>query len=124
VIDYHRYTTGPDRDILVVQVSGRLDNDSSPFFFDCLEGEIEDGNTQVVLDCSELAFLSSLGIGTLIRIQSRLRQRGGTVKLAAVQGVVADVLHVVHLDRLLDIYPDVAAAVAAFETSGGRRFER
>jgi hypothetical protein len=25
---------------------------------------------------------------------------------------------------LLDIYPDVAAAVAAFETSGGRRFER
>jgi anti-sigma B factor antagonist len=114
VIDYHRFTTGPDREILVIQVSGRLDNDSSPFFFDCLEGEIEEGHTQVVLDCSELSFLSSLGIGTLIRIQSRLRQRGGTVKLAAVQGVVADVLHVVHLDRLLDIYPDIDAAVAAF----------
>lgn len=116
MIDYHRYSIGPNRDILVVQVTGRLDNDTSPFFFDCLEGEIEDGNNRVVLDCSELMFLSSLGIGTLIRIQSRLKQRGGTVKLAGVQGVVADVLHVVHLDRLLDIYPSVDAAAASFAT--------
>ena len=116
MIDYHRYTTGPNGQILVIEVTGRLDNDSSPFFFDCLEGEIEDGNTRVILDCSDLTFLSSLGIGTLIRIQSRLKQRGGTVKLADVPGVVADVLHVVHLDRLLDIYPDVDAAVAAFAT--------
>lgn len=114
MIDYNRYTTGPRNDVLVMEVSGRLDNDTSQFFFDCLQGEIEEGNTRVVLDCSELTFLSSLGIGTLIRIQSRLKQRGGTVKLAAVPGVVADVLRVVHLDRLLDIYPDVAAAVASF----------
>lgn len=114
MIDYHRYTTGPDDQVLVIEVTGRLDNDTSPFFFDCLEGEIEEGNTRVVLDCRGLTFLSSLGIGTLIRIQSRLKQRGGTVKLAAVPGVVADVLHVVHLDRLLDIYPDVDTAVASF----------
>jgi anti-sigma B factor antagonist len=114
VIDYHRYTTGPTGDVLVMEVSGRLDNDTSQFFFDCLQGEIEEGNRRVVLDCSDLTFLSSMGIGTLIRAQSRLKQRGGTVKLAAVQGVVADVLRVVHLDRLLDLYPDVDSAVKSF----------
>jgi len=114
MIDYRTYNAGPANDILVVEVTGRLDNDTSEYFFGCLEWQINDGNTRIVLDCSDLVFLSSLGVGTLMRIQSRLKSKGGTVKLAAVQNMVADVLRVVYLDRLLDLYPTVDEAVASF----------
>lgn len=117
MIDYHTYTAGPANDILVMEVTGRLDNDTSEYFFGCLEWQIEDGNTRIVLDCKDLMFLSSLGVGTLMRIQSRLKSKGGTVKLAAVQGVVVDVLRVVRLDTLLDMYPTVDEAVASFGTA-------
>ena len=114
MIDYQTRRIGPDESILVVDVSGRLNEDTSEFFFGCLEGVIEEGDTKILLDCSGLEFVSSLGIGTLVRIQSRLKRQGGTVKLAAVQGVVAEVLRVVHLDKLLQMYDTVDDAAASF----------
>lgn len=101
--------------IVVVEVGGRLDEASCQYFLECMQSLIEEGHQRIVVDASELGYVSSIGLGMLIRGQSRLRTRGGEMHLADLQGAVSDVLRVTHLDRLFDIHPTVEDAVAKMQ---------
>lgn len=113
MIDFKSHTL--DGDVLVITVTGELGPYTSSAFFDCLEGEIENGHRRIIVDCSHLHYLSSVGIGSLVRAHTRMKKHGGDVKLAALQGPVADVLRVTHLDKILAMYPDVESAHRAFK---------
>jgi len=115
MIDYKTTRAGDQKDILVLEVAGRLDNETSDFLFNAVEGEIEDGNRKIIIDLQQLDSISSLGIGTLVRIHSRMSGKGGDVRFAHVQGVVADVIQSVRLNDLFHFYPTVTDAVAALE---------
>ena len=102
-------------DTLVLSLHGRLDNESSEYLLDCIQGHIEDGANNFILDCGELQYMSSVGLGTLVRANSRLKRTEGKVLLASVEGVVAEVLRISHLDRIFNIYPDVETAAAELQ---------
>ncbi len=114
MMDYRTYRTGENNDVLVMEISGHLDNDTSEYFLECLDSIIEDGDKNVVIDCGQLKYISSLGIGTMIRIHSRMKGKGGNVRLAQVDGMVADILRAVHVEKLLNMYPSVEEARASF----------
>ena len=113
MIDFasHRLEDAPG--ILVLELTGSLDTQNSEYLMDCVQGHIEDGIDRIILNCADLEFISSIGLGTLIRAMTRLKKQGGTVALAGAQGGVADVLRLVRLNRLLGIYDDVGEAAAA-----------
>ncbi|MEM9588880.1 MAG: STAS domain-containing protein [Planctomycetota bacterium] len=98
---------------IVLELTGKLDAASSEYLLDCVQGFIDRGERKVVLDCFDLDSISSVGLGTLVRANSRLKSHGGTIALVGVQGLVADVLRVVHFDRLFGLYPDLDEAKAA-----------
>jgi anti-sigma B factor antagonist len=106
-----------DHGIVIVDLGGRLDESSCQYFFDCMQGIIEDGHHRIVVDASDLGYVSSIGLGMLIRGQSRIRTRGGELHLASLQGAVFDVLRVTHLDRLFDIHATVEDALIAMQGS-------
>lgn len=112
MIEFESNTLDGANDTLVLFVQGRLDNESSEYLLDCIQGHIEDGTKNFVLDCSELDYISSIGLGTLVRANSRLKRSEGKVLLVGVAGVVAEVLRISHLDRIFNIYPDVETAAA------------
>lgn len=114
MIDYETYTMGDANEILVIALSGLLDNDGSEFFLDCLKGQIEEGHKQIVIDCRDVSYISSLGLGTLVRAHSRVKKVGGNVKLARVEGLVAEVLIRVGLQKLFHLYPTVRDACNSF----------
>ncbi len=115
MIDYETYRTGAHDEILVLELTGRLDTHSSDFLVSCLGGHIKNGTSKIILDCGDLEHVTSIGLGALVRIHSRLKGDGGEVKLARVEGVVADVLRIVHFDRLFNIYPSVEEASARLQ---------
>ena len=113
MIDYVTYLTGRDDDVLVLELAGRLDEHTADFLIDCLTGHIQNGTSKIVLDCHELSHVTSVGLGALVRVHSRLKRDGGEVKLARVEGVISDILRIVHFDRLFHIYPSVEEACDA-----------
>ena len=113
MIDFHYEKVGKNQDIVAVVLSGTLDENSCNYLLDCVESQILDGRTKLILDCGALSYISSMGLGTLIRVNSRMKNKGGDVKLAAVHGVVAQVMGVVGLNRIFQIYPSVDDAIAA-----------
>jgi anti-sigma B factor antagonist len=104
---------GKDKDILAVVVSGNLDENNGNYLLDCVKEEILEGSKKLVLDCSHLNYISSMGLGVLVRVHSRMNKIGGDVKLAGIQGAVANIMNVIGFNRLFHLYPTVEEAIAA-----------
>lgn len=113
MIDFHYRNIGKDGDIVAVVLSGKLDEENCHYLFDCIEAQINEGAKKLILDCGRLEYVSSMGLGMLVRVHSRMNKIGGDVKLAALQTTVISILSVVGLNRIFHIYRTVEEAVAA-----------
>ncbi len=104
-----------DGDILTIKLKGDLDAATKPEFDRMVLTHVAAGHSKIIIDCQRMGYVSSVGIGSLVALQARLRRKGGVVKLAAIQGPVMQVLKAVRLDKLLDIYGDLEFARKSFE---------
>ena len=103
-----------DGDILAIVLRGDLDSASAPEFNRAIQAHLDAGHSKFIIDCRNMGFISSLGIASLVALQTKLRRRGGEVKLAAIFGRAMDVIRLVRLDKMLDIYGDLEFARKSF----------
>jgi anti-sigma B factor antagonist len=92
-IDY-----GPDG---VVVVAGRLDAAQAPVaqaFLDRVEGT-------ATLDCTGLEYISSAGLGVLLKTQKRLLATGGKLRLVGLNRHLQDIFGYSGFDQLFEIVP-------------------
>lgn len=113
MIDYARYRTGADDSVLVFEVAGKLDEATSPYLFACVQDEIEAGSNRIVLDFADLDHITSLGLGTLVRIHSRMKRHGGDVQFAHIDGLVAEIIRAVGLNKLFHFHGSIEDACKA-----------
>ena len=106
-----------DGDILVVILRGNLDATTTDEFEREIRKHLDEGKSRIIIDCRHLGFVSSMGIGCLMALKTRLRRKGGDVKLAAIQGTAAEVIRLVRLDKILDIHGDLEFARKSFTTT-------
>jgi len=66
----------------------------------------------VVLDMSELNFIASIGMGTLVALQRATGRHGGKVKLACVNENIRGALARAALDKVFEIHDTPEAAMA------------
>ena len=72
-----------------------------------LEGKPE----LVVLDLTDLTFISSMGMGTLVSFRSGVGKVGGSVKLAALKPVLAEAFRRARLTEMFELFDSVDAAL-------------
>ena len=111
--DFWYEKTGKNKDIVRVVLSGALDTAGCDYLLNCVEHQIKNDVSKLIIDCSKLSYISSMGLGTLVRVNSRMKNKGGDVKIADVPGSIAKVLAAVSLDKVFQMYPTVEAAVEA-----------
>ena len=68
-----------------------------------------------MLDCSQLDAISSEGLAAFVQTKSSLKKVDGVIALAAVKGTVAEVVRIVHFDRLFKLFPTVDEAARALQ---------
>ena len=66
----------------------------------------------VVVDLSQVDFIASLGIGTLVRCAKAAKLRDGRITLLSPQPKVAEILSSMGIDRILPICWNLAEARA------------
>jgi anti-sigma B factor antagonist len=89
---------GPDGDVVV---SGRLDAAQSPAaqtFLDKVQGTVR-------LECSRLEYISSAGLGVLLKTQKRLLASDGKLRLSGLQPHLRDIFVYSGFDQLFEIEP-------------------
>lgn len=102
--------------IQVLQCGGSLDADTVASFKKIAYDLVNAGSTRFVIDCSNLNFVDSMGLGVLISLLRRVRQKDGDVKVAALSEEVKTIFEITRLHRLFDVCADADAAVKRFES--------
>ena len=100
--------------ITIVSVIGRLDAGTAPQLIEYLDAVLSEGHTQLVVSLAGLDYTSSAGLRVLLHTVKAVRDRGGDLRVAAVQQNVKKVFQISGLTDVIQFYPDVAAAAAGF----------
>ena len=87
--------------VLELSIKGRLDNYWSEFLSERLNTVVNDGAHHLRLDLSEVNYLSSAGIGVLVRIHQQLKAIQGTFVIDKASDRVRAVLKLVALESIL-----------------------
>lgn len=99
----------------LIEIKGRLDSSSAPQLNDKFNEIMEKGTYKLVLDLSELEFVSSAGLRVLVNTQKTCkRYNRGEVVLANVPSNIYSSLDLVGFTALFKIYDDVLTAVGNF----------
>ena len=101
-------------DIKVLQCGGSLDADTVASFKKIAYELVDEGSNRFVVDMSHLDFVDSMGLGVLISLLRRVRQREGDVKVSGLSDEVKTIFEITRLHRLFDVCADADAAVKKF----------
>jgi len=76
---------------------------------------LEQGRRKILLDLAGVSFLDSAGLGDLIACKKRTMEGGGDIRLLRPAGKVRDLLEMLSLTRIFQIFDDEKAALASFD---------
>ncbi|MCA9991966.1 MAG: STAS domain-containing protein [Ardenticatenaceae bacterium] len=97
-----------------VTVVGRVDSSTSPQLDDKLKELADEKKSHIILDLSQVSFLSSAGLRAVVSSLRTSRKIGGNTILLNPSERVLEVLQLAGLDSVIDIYHDKQEALDSF----------
>ena len=97
--------SGPVETPLVV-VEGELDVATSPRLRRSLDDAVDAGARNVRVDLSAVGFMDSSGLGALMAVHHRLRDREGSITITAATPPVRKILEITALDEVFVLAPE------------------
>jgi anti-sigma B factor antagonist len=98
----------------VVLIKGRLDASSSQDAEKRINALLDGGSTKILINLSELDYISSSGLRVMLAALKRLKKTGGDLKLAGLKPAIQDVFSMAGFHRIFSIYGSEAEALESF----------
>ena len=98
---------------LVIRAGDRLDSANALDFHNQLGLAIETTQRAVVVDMEELIYISSAGLRVILQVSKELERRSVRFAICSLSKPVREVFEVSGFDRVIDIRPSRAEALAA-----------
>jgi len=102
----------------VYYLNGEMDLYTSQEVRECIREALSDGIKKIILDCSNLEYIDSSGIGVLISLFTTLRKKGGKLSLCNLNKSVEQVIKFTKLNGFLHITKTLEEAID--ETDEGK----
>jgi anti-anti-sigma factor len=87
----------------VLELNGRLDATTSPMLDEALNRAVDEAN-YVVIDFSDLSYISSAGLRTILSGAKKVQKKKGELRLAALDGMVKEVFQLAGFYDMLPVY--------------------
>jgi anti-anti-sigma factor len=110
-----QFSTHRFADVVVASPVGRIDHSSAGPFEEALLPLLPQSSIDkeaLVLDFSGVEYISSVGLRVLMAAAKQARVHESKIAIACLQPIVAEIFGISRFDRILDVYPSVAGAVA------------
>ncbi|MFH1226626.1 MAG: STAS domain-containing protein [Planctomycetota bacterium] len=99
---------------LVVKISGSIDSASMPEFNDALDGFFNNNYYRIVFNLSALSYISSSGLGSLMRYVQKYRAQGGDIKMTQIPPNIWAIFRTVGLNSVFEAINSDKEAVSQF----------
>ena len=99
-------------DARVIKPKGRLDSSTGPALEAELIAIIESGIRRLLLDFSELLYISSAGLRVILLAAKRMKASNGRLALCSLNPQIAEVFKISGFDAIIDIQPSFDSAMA------------
>lgn len=97
-------------DVMLVQLNGRLDAQTTSLVKTRLQELAEDGIKKIIINLEQVSFIDSSGLVALVSGLRLVRKENGSVVLSGVQPQAQVVFQLTMLDRVFETYPTVEKA--------------
>ncbi|MFQ3213523.1 MAG: anti-sigma B factor antagonist [Marivirga sp.] len=99
--------------IINFKLSGDLIGENNgPGIIELLNNQINEGNIKAIIDISEVRYMNSSGLGVLITVLTKLRNKGGEVVLLNPSEQVKKLLLITKLNNIFNIFDSKEEAEA------------
>ncbi|MBZ0279679.1 MAG: STAS domain-containing protein [Anaerolineae bacterium] len=101
------------KNITLVEVSGRIDSSNANQLGEALSSQIDDGHKQMVLDLAQVDYMSSAGLREIVSALKKVRG-SGDLRLAQPSVRVREVLEMAGLDTIFQIFESQDKALGSY----------
>lgn len=102
-----------DDGILILKLEGRMDIDGADVIRRQLSAATSGNGLRVIVDLAEVNFMSSVGIGMIVRLAQSVQNRKGNLVLLDPQSVVWLVLERTHIPEIISVHLQLDDALVA-----------
>jgi len=102
------------KNVAVVYIKGYLDAHTAPDFEKALRDLVDQDRVRLVVNLSELNYISSAGLGVFMGFIEEVRGRGGDIKLAEMTDKVFRVFDLLGFPVLYEIYGKEEEAIQKY----------
>lgn len=100
-------------DAIIIDLNGRIvAGEEAALLRDSIRGLLDRGEKKIMLNLAEVPYIDSAGIGELVRAYVAIERERGWLKLMSPGRKVLEVLEIVKLDTIFQIYSSEAEALA------------
>ncbi len=99
---------------IILRPQGLLDAAGAPKLEEELKQRIAKGESRLIVDLTEISYISSNGLRVLLTALKTARKNGGALKLCGMNARLAEIFEMVGFDQVFEIYPTRAEAERAF----------
>ena len=102
--------------VAIITVKGdiTLNKGGDVLLKDKVQSLIQQGNKNIIIDLSGVAYVDSAGLGQLVQAYATTKNKGGALKLVNVTKKLRDLLVVTKLLTVFDTFDDEQSALASF----------
>jgi anti-sigma B factor antagonist len=104
-----------DKNVFIIRLSGKLSTKAEILDFNNQIQKLKvQGVKRIVIDLSELDWMSSSGLGALISCYTTIRNIGGDVYISNLSSKIESILKLTKLDSIFEIYDSTELAIHNF----------
>jgi anti-anti-sigma factor len=98
-------------EIHIIRPQGRLDSSTSPHFEEEMLGAIGAGAQKLLIDFSELNYISSAGLRVILLASKRVKANFGRLALCCISRQISEVFDISGFSKIFDIQPTHEAGI-------------
>lgn len=102
-------------EVTVLELSGKImGGDDFDLFKNTIDGLVEKGQVDVLLNMSKVKWINSTGLGLIVSAYSSLIKNGGRMKVCQVSDRIDNIFHVTQLELLFETFEEEKPALESF----------
>ena len=87
----------------VISLNGELDSNAAPQFATDMEPVMNEAGKEILLDFTDLEYISSAGMRTILLLNKTVNAKGGKVIIKGMSEDIRQIFHLTGFDALLEI---------------------